>query len=391
MHKTLPSLFALATLVVLLPLLGAALSGNAIGDLIRLPLTQRAWDPVSPSASFTLAAQALSAIVVAALVWLAWPRDTTRPASTGLPTKPSPAWGPWPRYAWLAALLSIAALIAADGAAYNAAVGLVTLAITLVLNADTERRTGASLISQRRGYFLLLFPVSLVGGWLFLYWINLFLGLWVYPHATEAVPFALGKSLDYATLLPALMSLRQWLASLPWPLRATNRGAMLATAAAPPSRQEGALLIGLAAIGLLAASVWPDTLYPLMLLAPAVGALGLQLLRGQSTAFAGAARGDWSRPLLAALAALLLMIFGQTLNLLFGGAWSYRLPSLGGISPLQLPIPAWLVVLPLSVLGLWLADQVTEPFKRRPQQPPFRPRSPVQVPLVDLLRDQKRR
>ena len=94
--------------------------------------------------------------------------------------------------------------------------------------------------------------------------------------------------------------------------------------------------------------------------------------------------------LLAAFAALLLMIFGQTLNLLLGGVWSYRLPSLGGVSLLQLPIPAWLVVLPLSLLGLWLADQVTEPFKRRPQQPPFRPKSPVQVPIVDLLRTKRR-
>lgn len=382
----LPSLVALAILTILLPLAGAALSGVPLGDLLRFPLTDRGWDPAPVSPAFTQVAQALAAFALGALLWIAWPR---RPSSSANASPGS--LRPWPRYAWLSVLVLILAVIAVDGEARHAAIGLITLAVTLAVNADTERRTGSSLISQRRGYFLLLFPVSLAGGWLFLYWVNLFVGLWTYPGASEAAPFALGKSLDYATLLPALMSLRQWLASFPWLLRATNRGVVLTNADQTHDSREGGLLVGLAGVGLLASSIWPESLYPLALLAPAMVTLGLQILRKQPTSFIGAVRGDWSRPLLTALAALLLMATGQALNLVLGTAWSYRIPSLGGASILQLPIPAWLVILPLSVLGLWLADQAAEPFKRRPQPPPFRPRSPIQIPVVDLLRDQKRR
>ncbi len=427
-------LIAITVLTALLPLAGAILSGQPLASLLELPLASRAWDPAPVSVAFTLAVQLLAILLVGALLWLSWPRKNKRLELAYRHRRPA---RPWPRYVWIALLLLFVALIALDGAAVNAAIGLLTLALTLLINADTERRTGSSLISQRRGYFLLLFPTSLAAGWLFFYWMNLFLGLWTYPDATEAVAFALGKSLDYACLLPALLSLRQWLGAFPRLLRWTQSGLVLSdrrqTSPLSPKRgapiqeqvpeqeqptvqvqegtqqpdqlpaqqgaqaQEGWLLIGLASLALVSGPIWPDQLYPVMLIAPAVLALGLQIAAGQTTSLAGIARGDWSRPLLTTLAAALLMAFSQTANLLLGHlasaspAWSYQLPLLGGITILTLPVPAWLIALPLALLGLWLADQLTEPFKRRPQQPPFRPRSPVQVPIIDLTRKQKPR
>lgn len=398
-------LIAITVLTALLPLAGAVLSGQPLASLLAFPLTSRVWDPAPVNRVFTLAAQLLAILLVGALLWLSWPRKRQRrELADGQHRAPSH----WPRYVWISLLLLIATLIAIDGAAFNAATGLLMLALTLLLNADAERRTGSSLISQRRGYFLLLFPASLVAGWLFFYWLNLFVGLWTYPSATEAVPFALGKSLDYASLLPALLSMRQWLSSFPTLLSWTHSGRSLSDlrratplpaespAQAPVTAQEGWIVIGLASLALASGPVWPDQLYPLMLIAPALLALGLQVAGGQSTSLAGIARGDWSRPLLTAIAAALLMAFSQSINLLLGSlgsaaaAWTYQLPLLGGIKLLGLPAPAWLIALPLALLGLWLTDQLTEPFKRRPQQPPFRPHSPVQIPVVDLLREQKR-
>jgi len=100
---------------------------------------------------------------------------------------------------------------------------LTVLALTLMLfaNADTQRRTGNSLIRQRPGYLFSLLPASLAFGWSF-YWLNLYLQLWTFPPAAESVPFVLGKSLYYRMLLPALLSLRQWLASFPRPLDLTT-------------------------------------------------------------------------------------------------------------------------------------------------------------------------
>ncbi len=399
-------LIAITVLTALLPLAGAVLSGQPLGSLLEFPLTSRAWDPAPVNVAFTFAAQLLAILFVGAVLWLSWPRKRQRPDNADLPRRQPSTW---PRYAWIAVLLIIAALVAIDGNAFNAAIGLLTLALTLLLNADTERRTGSSLISQRRSYFLLLFPASLAAGWLFFYWLNLFVGLWTYPGATEAVPFALGKSLDYASLLPALMSLRQWLGSFPSLLSWSQAGLSLSDLQhtspllaesqeqVSVSAQEGWIMLGLASLALASGAVWPDQLYPLMFIAPAMLALGLQVAGSQTTSLAGIARGDWSRPLLTTVAAMLLMVFGQAINLSLGSlasaspAWTYELPLLGGIQLLELPAPAWMIALPLALLGLWLADQLTEPFKNRPQQPPFRPRSPVQIPVVDLLRDQKQR
>ncbi|MEA1050677.1 hypothetical protein U5801_12790 [Lamprobacter modestohalophilus] len=383
-------LLAITLLTVLLPLAGAVLSGQPLSSLLHFPLHVRGWDPAPINAALTDAAQLFAILLVGALLWLCWPRKRKRPDIADGQRRT--AQRPWPRYVWLSLLVLIAALIAIDGQAFNAAIGLLTLALTLLLNANTERRTGSSLISQRRGYFLLLFPASLAAGWLVFYWLNLFIGVWTYPSATEAVPFALGKSLDYASLLPALLSLRQWLGSFPRLLRWTQSGLPLGDRG-----QAGWPLIGLASLALASGAVWPDQLYPLMLIAPSILALGLQIAAHQATSLSGIAQGDWSRPLLTTAAAALLMAYSQAINLLLGSltsaspAWAYQLPLLGGIELLGLPAPAWLITLPLALLGLWLADQLTEPFKRRPQQPPFRPRSPVQIPVVDLLREQKRR
>lgn len=379
-------LTAVALLSALLPLAAAIASDRPLGDLLLFPLNERAWDPSPSSAAFTLAAYIVGIGIVAMLLWLVWPRQPSA-ASAQRPERA----GHWPKFVWLAPLCALAAVAAIDGGAGNAAIGLVTLALTLILNADTERRTGTSLISQRRDYFLLLFPTSLAAGWLLFYWLNLFVGLWVYPDAIEAVPFALGKSIDYATLLPALLSLRQWLASFPGPLGMTNRGLRIGGDDRPPTRQEGWLLMAFGSLALLAGTIWPDALYWLFLAAPLVLAFGIHVLRQQPTSLVGLQRGDWSRPLLTALAALALLTIGQALNLLLGDVWMYRLALLGGPMVLQIPGPVW-VMAPLlyALLGLWLADQLTDPFRQRPQHPPFRPRAPVKIPIVDLLRQKDR-
>lgn len=387
MARPLLSLIAVSLPTALIPLAGAIASGQPVGDLLRFPLRARAFDAADADWPFTWSAYVLALLGLAALTWLGWPRQP--PPN---PIDRDPQRRRWPRFVWLAPLCLLAMVIAIDGGAGNAAVGLLMLALLLVANADTERRTGSSLLSQRRGYFLLLFPTSLIAGWLVFYWLNLFVGLWIYPNANEAVPFALGKSLDYATLLPALLSLRQWLASFPSLVAATNRGRHIASDQGTAAPAEGWLLIGLASIGLGAYPVWPDPLYGLMILAPVVLAVGTQVLRGQPTSVAGIQRGDWSRPLLSALAALLILALTQLVNVLLGGVWTYALPMLGGPVVLQLPVPAWLLApLPLALLGLWLSDQLAEPFRQRPQQPPFRPHSPVQIPVVDLSRGKVRR
>ncbi|MGB5734205.1 MAG: hypothetical protein WBM40_07180, partial [Thiohalocapsa sp.] len=320
MIRSLMPLLTVLLLTLLLPLISGLLGGAALTELLQLPLTQRAWDPLPPNPTVTLAAWILMAAMLGTGLWWARPRKSGR---RGIETRTP---GPMPRYGWFGVFALIVAIAAVDGGAVNLATALITLAITLFANADTQRRIGNSLIQQRPGYFYSLFPASLAVGWVF-YWLNLWLQLWTYPDANETVPFVLGKSADYAVLLPALLSLRQWLASFPALLNLTTRARALNGQATP---QEGSILLGLAAIALLGAALWPEWIYPLTVLAPLLLAVGLQQLRGQPTLFSGLANGDWSRVLLTAVAALLVGLLAQTCNQLLGPGWTFQLPLIGG-------------------------------------------------------------
>ncbi|WP_462331346.1 hypothetical protein [Thiohalocapsa halophila] len=363
---------AVAAAVLVLPLLGALLGGVPLTELLRLPLSARAWDPLVASPLWTWLTSLLALALVAAAGYFAWPRRPPARRLTGSPP------GRIPRFAWLGVFALLLAIVAADGAAASTAVALVMLAITVFANADTQRRTDSCLLSQRPGYFRSLFAASLVAGWLF-HWLNLFLQLWVYPSATETVPFVLGTSLAYAVLLPALLSLRQWLASFPRILGAVSRAQPLDGGAASP--QEGWILLLLALLGLAGAALWPDWIYPLTLTAPLLLAAAVQQLRGRPTPFAGIASGDWSRILLPALAALLLGLLAQALNALLGPAWDITLPLIGGPELLDLPLSAWVWVALLGPFGIWLADQLTDPWKQRPQQPPPGSGFPVRIEI----------
>jgi hypothetical protein len=378
--KGLLPLVVLLGLTVLLPLLGALLGVAPIEELLRLPLSEPAWDSLGPDPAVTLAATAAAVAGLATLTWLAWPRQTSgRKVETREPA-------PLPRYSWFGLFVLLIAVIALDGGAVNLACGMATLALTLFANADTQRRTGNSLIRQRPGYFFSLFPASLAAGWAF-YWLNLFLQLWIYPGAAETTSFVIGKSVHYSTLLPALLSLRQWLASFPRLLSWTTRARPIG---ASGSRVEGMVLVGIGASGLAGAAIWPDWIFPLTLLSPLLLALGFQNLRDRPTLFAGIPEGDWSRIVLPGVAALLIAILSQAFNQLFGPGWVFQLPLIGGPTVFGLPLPAWLLALPLGLLGVWIGDQLTTPWKQRPQQALYRARFPVKIPLVDLTGKDKR-
>ena len=84
------------------------------------------------------------------------------------------------------------------------------------------------------------------------------------------------------------------------------------------------------------------------------------------------------------IAGWLVRRFGERGLLIGGGAglvvW------LGGVALFGLPLPAWLGLLPLAVLGLWAADQVAAPWRQRPRPPdPVRGLG-IPVLVTDLLR-----
>ena len=143
--------------------------------------------------------------------------------------------------------------------------------------------------------------------------------------------------------------------------------------------QEGWLYLAAGTVGLAGAAIWPDWIWPLTWLAPLLLALGIQQARGAPTLFAGTRSGDWSRILIPALAALILGLVVQCWNWLTGPVWVFELPLIQAWTLFGLPVPAYAGLLPLGLLGIWIADGLAHPWRRSPQgrQRPF----PVRISI----------
>lgn len=357
-------------LVLIMPTLGAVLGQLPLELYLELPLTARADDPLPFDARLFAAACLLLVSLLALVLWLAWPIARGHAATP--PTK-----GRLPGYSLIGmVLLAGGVAMAADGVG-TAGSALALLGVILLSNADSHRRTGNSLLDKRPGYLLALFPASLVLGWAY-HWLNLYLQLWVYVgEHSDRVGFVLARSVEYAVLLPALLSLRQWLASLPGLLAATGHGRPLDLGDSQAG--EGWLLLGLGVAMLAAAPLWSDWAFAPAWLAPLLLALGLTRIRGKGGLFAGISRGDWSRELLASLAAIMLGLMVLGMNRLAGAPVSFELPLIDAARVLGLAAPAYAGLIPLGLLGLWSGDQIAGLFQDRAMRPDSR--FPVQIQI----------
>jgi hypothetical protein len=356
---------ALAVLVlsillsVAAPLLGLAAAGQPVAAYLDFPprAVQAAHAPFAWDA-FTMLSLPLAGAIVLYGVAFARSRSLRRTFSL----RPFPWWG----------LLGLALIVAGWVLAWSDVVAAewrrhtftpLWLGYILVMNGLAFRRSGRSLLADRTGWFLALFPVSALLWWLFEY-LNQFVGNWYYAgiQSSGDWDYFLQATLPFSSVLPAVASTWAWLRTFP------RFDAMsLPSVRGHPALGWIVLIAG--ALGLSGIGIWPEALFAMLWLAPLLVLAGLQQLLPGESYFAPLGRGDW-RPLLQpALGALVCGFFWEMWNYGSLAKWHYSIPYAQRFHLFEMPLAGYAGYLPFGVECALVMDLVARIVERRPLWP----------------------
>lgn len=215
-------------------------------------------------------------------------------------------------------------------------------------------------MTDRPGFFLLLFPASAAFWWFFEY-LNRFVQNWYYVGATFS-PWAYFwyATLPFSTVLPAVLSTRQCLLSVDWITRSYTQTRPLRLAH-PVQLAAGCLL--LSAVGLAAIGVRPSYLFPFLWVAPLLIIICLQTLMQERHLLSQMADGDWSAAVAAALAAVICGGFWEMWNYFSLAKWEYSIPLVHRFQIFEMPLLGYAGYLPFGLECAVIGDMLDKLFE----------------------------
>lgn len=344
------ALFLFVVLAASLPLLGAWWRGTPIAPLLAFPPTTEA--SVAPGFS-GLVFGVLTLLIAATLApfgWRWWRANRTRTA----PARAFPWWG-WAgilvlAIAWAVAWTRLPALAEVQRYSFTP----LWIGYILVVNALSYRRSGHCLVRDRPLYLAALFPLSAVFWWYFEY-LNRFVQNWYYEGVDALTPgaYVLEASLPFATVLPAVLSTAECLATF---RRGNNAFARWRALPWAHHRAVTWIALALGCAGLIAIGRWPYYSYPLVWVAPFGLLCALQALPGHRPLCDALARGDWRPVVFPALAALICGFFWELWNYGSLARWVYVIPYVGALRLFEMPLLGYAGYLPFGLTCAAIVD-----------------------------------
>jgi len=327
-----------------LPLAGIALAGKPIAAYLEFPPRTEYVEHTAFSWPAFLVTGMLVVIAVTPFVIRVMRHGASPPA---VASGAFPWWG-WLSLAWLS-LVWILAWSRLDwfAALQPFTFTLLWLGYIVLVNALTLWRTGRCMLSGRPGYFLALFPASAVFWWLFEY-LNRFVQNWHYVgvEPLSGWQYFWQATLPFATVLPAVLSTRELVASFP----RLAAGLEDAWVAAWVRRKRVAwLLLLVSACGLTAVGVWPNALFSLLWLAPLAVISALQVITGAPSILERPSRGDWRAIWQVALAGLVCGFFWEMWNYGSLSHWEYSVPLVHRFEIFHMPLLGYSGYLPFGL------------------------------------------
>jgi hypothetical protein len=348
--------FSILTLALLgLPFLGVALQGNPLSQYLEFPPKTRyvTHAPFSWLAFWICAAVTVGFAAPFVRQYLRARRPFVDKARL---RRPFPWWGwlglgfglaawvlAWTRFSWFSTL-------------QPHTFTPLWLSFIVVVNGLSWRRSGRCLMIHQSRFFLLLFPLSGVFWWFFEY-LNRFVQNWVYTGpAYNAWEYVLYATIPFSTVLPAVLSLREWLLSAPGIQRAYSDFRAEPWAL----RRDVAFVILLAAAASLAGiGVWPSYLFPLLWVSPLLMGVSLETLFGEPNVLSSApAKGDWRVVVSSALAALICGWFWEMWNFYSLSKWQYHIPLVHRFEIFEMPILGYGGYLPFGITCAFVAGML---------------------------------
>lgn len=352
----------LASMLLALPLAGVLIAGHPIATYLEFPPRTRYVQhaPFSWSAFWIFAALILAGILM--LIVKGTRSYRKPPLPTGkLQIFPFPWWGwvgvvagimswilAWTRFDWLAGLQAHT-------------FSPLWFSYILVVNALCQHRFGRCLMTDRPGFFLLLFPTSAAFWWFFEY-LNRFVQNWYYVNVQfNPWTYFWYATLPFSTVLPAVLSTRQYLLGIGWIRRCFSQTRPIELRR---PRVAAAGFLSLSAICLAGIGIWPGYLFPFLWVSPLIILVCLQALMNEHHLCRQMAAGDWRGAVAAALAALICGGVWEMWNYFSLARWQYSIPLVHRFEIFEMPLLGYGGYLPFGLECAVIGHMLGELFER---------------------------
>jgi hypothetical protein len=338
-------LLILAAMLLGLPLAGVYFAGYPVARYLEFP-PRTHYVRHAPFSAVVFGLYALLILACAVPFIFSALKSRGKAASSIRRSRPFPWWG------WLGLMLMAPAWILAwtrwpwFAAFQPHTFTPLWAAFILVINGLGYRQSGHCMLLDRPVFFLLLFPTSAAFWWFFEY-LNRFVQNWYYVGpAFSSWEYFWYATLPFSTVLPAVLGLRDWLASSRWLRQRFDR---LIPLRVPFPRAFAVLTLTLSACALAGIGIWPNVLFPLLWVAPALIILSLQALMGEPHLLSGLAEGNWSAVVTAALAAIICGLLWETWNYFSLAKWKYAIPYVQRYAVFEMPLLGYAGYLPFGL------------------------------------------
>ena len=373
-YRWLAKFIILAAMLLGLPLLGVFLAGYPVGRYLQFPPhNQYVLHTPFSWGGFAVFVLMITAVILPITI------QGIRLYRKSPPIASESHHGTFPKWGWLGVFIGIPAWVLAwtrfswfaDWQAHT--FSPLWLAYIILVNAICVRRTDRSLMTDNPLFFLLLFPVSAIFWWFFEY-LNRFVQNWYYLGVDfRPWQYFWFATLAYSTVLPAVLSTRQWILSFNWIQR--GFGHFQPISIRRPARPACVFLV-LATGGLTGIGIWPNYLFPLLWVSPALIIIALQTLMKEGHILTEMGAGDWRGAVAAVLAALFCGLFWEMWNYFSLAKWKYSVPLVHRFEVFEMPLLGYAGYLPFGleciVVGSALERLLNQKSKlrKRPLSPP---------------------